>query len=75
MLRRRTTIADFALALARVDGVLAEGERIHHGRWRSQPVAQHIRHAADHLAAWQDGDRSEDHLGHAACRLLRAGAV
>jgi hypothetical protein len=40
--------------------------------WRHQSVAEHVRHAAAHLAAWEAGDRDEDHLGHAACRMLMA---
>ena len=67
-----TTLADLRLALDAVAAVLAEHEPRHRGRWRSQSVIDHVRHAADHLTAYEAGDRTEDHLGHAACRLLMA---
>lgn len=68
----RTTLVDLGRALARVDGVLDENEPVHGVRWRHQAVAFHVDHAAAHLAAWEAGDRTEDHLGHAATRCLFA---
>lgn len=68
----RTMLDDLRHALEAVDRVLAENEPKHHGRWRHQSGAEHVRHALDHLCAWRDGDRSEDHLGHGATRCLMA---
>jgi hypothetical protein len=39
---------------------------------RLRGVADHVQHAVDHLRAWQAGDVTEDHLGHAGCRILFA---
>lgn len=59
--------------------LLAVAEVLHHGatkygidNWRSIPVESHLNHAAIHIYAYLAGDRSDDHLGHAACRLLMA---
>lgn len=38
--------------------------------WRKLPRRDHIEHALTHLLAYQAGDTSDDHLEHAACRLL-----
>jgi hypothetical protein len=45
-----------------------------HGRddWRDQSVSYHINAATNHLNLLACGDESEDHLKHAACRLLMA---
>lgn len=40
--------------------------------WRGIPIADHLNHAMTHVFAWLAGDRSDDHLSHAACRLLMA---
>lgn len=72
---RRTMVADLVEALARVDRVLAKGEPIHHGAWRTQPVEVHVKHAVDHLRAWEAGDRGEPHLDHATTRCLMALAL
>lgn len=37
--------------------------------WRSIPIADHYNHAVRHLVLWHSGDRSEDHISHAICRL------
>lgn len=37
-----------------------------------QPAAFHAERANKHLESLERGDRSEDHLSHAACRLLMA---
>ena len=71
----RTTLHAFQSAFERLDRVLEQGERVHHGVWRHQGVAEHVRHAIEHLRAWEAGDRREDHLGHAATRSLFALAI
>jgi hypothetical protein len=67
-----TTLADLGRALVAVERVLAENEPHHGGAWRHQGVTEHVRHAMDHLGSREAGDRSEDHLGHAATRCLMA---
>lgn len=59
--------------------VLAVASVLHHGgekygpnNWRQIPVADHVNHAMTHLFASLAGDRQDDHLEHAACRILFA---
>lgn len=40
--------------------------------WRKIGVQEHVNHALTHLFALQAGDGSDDHLGHATCRLMMA---
>lgn len=40
--------------------------------WRGITARMHVRHAVNHVFAWLAGDRSDDHLEHAAARLLMA---
>ena len=52
---------------------LSAGRRSHRaGAWRSKPVQKHLRHACKHLELLASGCEGEDHLAHAACRLLMA---
>ena len=52
---------------------LAAGRRSHRaGGWRLKPVQKHLRHARKHLDLLASGAGGEDHLAHAACRLLMA---
>jgi hypothetical protein len=52
---------------------LAVGRRSHRaGEWRLRPVKKHLRHAHKHLDLLASGAGGEDHLAHAACRLLMA---
>jgi hypothetical protein len=68
-----TTIrADFRGALCRIETVLAANEPKYAGHWRQQAVAEHVAHAQQHLVAYAAGDRDEDHLAHAATRVLMA---
>lgn len=62
------------LALA---AVMREGEEkgYEEDGWRQLPSRIHINHAIGHLFAHLGGDRAEDHLSHAACRILMAWAV
>jgi hypothetical protein len=60
-------------ALSVLARTLAAGRRTHRaGAWRLKPVAKHLRHARRHLELLAIGSEGEDHLAHAACRLLMA---
>src|SRR5277367_3272886 len=60
-------------ALSILARTLAAGRRTHRaGAWRSKPVQKHLQHARKHLDLLASGAGAEDHLGHAACRLLMA---
>lgn len=39
------------------------------GNWRGIPIEEHLNHALTHIAAYLVGDRSDEHLVHALCRL------
>jgi len=67
-----TIRADFRDALCRIETVLAANEPKYTGRWRRQAVAEHIVHAQQHLAAYVAGNTDEDHLAHAATRVVMA---
>jgi hypothetical protein len=74
--RGARTIDDLRHALARVDRVLIEGERVHRGRWRTQPLAEHtdrlIAHVLDGADLLARGRRAGalEELAHAATRAL-----
>ena len=52
---------------------LATGRRTHRaGAWRLKSVQKHLQHARKHLDLLASGSGGEDHLAHAACRLLMA---
>jgi hypothetical protein len=62
-----------------VDAVTAVAEVLFHGakkygqnNWRLIPVIDHLNHALYHVFLYIAGNRSENHLSHAACRLLMA---
>jgi hypothetical protein len=56
-----------------VAGVLAEGApKYGEWNWLGIPTADHLNHALVHVYAHLAGDAQDDHLGHAACRLLMA---
>lgn len=60
-------------ALLAVAAVLSRGaEKYGEGNWIGLPVHSHLNHAVRHVYQWLSGDRSEEHLSHAACRLLMA---
>jgi hypothetical protein len=40
--------------------------------WRRIPRKDHVNHALAHIFAHLAGDDADDHLNHAACRLLFA---
>jgi hypothetical protein len=48
-------------------------EKYGEGNWlRGMPVKFLLNHALGHIFQYLDGDRSEDHLGHAAANLMMA---
>jgi hypothetical protein len=40
--------------------------------WRGIPVSDHLNHALIHIYAYLSGDTQDNHLGHAACRMMMA---
>lgn len=60
-----------ARAWLRVGNVLDEGARKYEEEnWRLIPSQSHLNHALIHLANLKIGDTTEDHAGHAACRIM-----
>lgn len=60
-------------ACLRVAAVLKHGADKYGPRnWTAIPVDDHVNHAMTHLLAYLAGDDQDDHLGHAACRMLMA---
>lgn len=61
------------LALLDVAAILEHGARKYgENNWRGIPVNDHLNHALVHIFAHLSGDTQDNHLGHAACRLLMA---
>jgi len=61
----------FHRAMRVIEGVLHEGAKKHErDSWRQESINHHCRHACAHIVAHELGDDSEDHLAHAATRLL-----
>ena len=61
------------LALASVAQVLERGAlKYGDDNWLPIPVRQHLNHAIMHVLAWMAEDEQEDHLAHAATRILMA---
>jgi hypothetical protein len=40
--------------------------------WVGRSPEYHLGHAEEHLRLWHDGDQLQDHVSHAATRLLMA---
>ena len=56
-----------------VAGILRDGSaKYGDNNWRGIPLGDHINHALMHIYAHLAGDNQDDHLGHAACRMLMA---
>jgi hypothetical protein len=61
------------LALLAVAKVLKHGaDKYGANNWHLIPVGDHVNHALAHLFAAFAGDSSDEHLEHAACRILFA---
>ena len=46
--------------------------RVISGNWNNIPVEDHLNHALQHIYGQLSGDRTEEHLSHAICRLMFA---
>ena len=55
-------------------GAILDKGAVKYGEWNwlKTTVAENVNHAMNHLAALLMGDTRDDHLGHAACRLMMA---
>jgi len=63
----------FTEALATIADVMKHGAASHPDNdWVRRTPEYHIRRAEEHLRLWQDGDQQQDHVSHAATRLLMA---
>lgn len=60
--------AMLAVAKAMGEGAAKYGNE----NWRRLPIDNIVNHAVRHVFLWMSGDRSEDHLGHAAAGMLMA---
>ncbi len=62
-----------AMALLQVAEVLKEGNRVYgQSNWRTIDCDDHINHAINHLLQYMSKDNTEDHLSHAAARIMFA---
>lgn len=60
-------------AILAVSRVLAKGEQKYgKDNWRKIPQSDHLRKMLTHVFAHLAGDTQDDHLEHAACRMLMA---
>ena len=63
----------FTEAIEMVGEVMRHGAASHPDNdWLRHPPEYHIRRALEHMRLWQDGDQLQDHISHAATRLLMA---
>lgn len=62
--------------LFKIAKVLKEGaDKYEANNWRLIPAESHLSHAIAHLLAYASGDKQDDHLPHAMCRLMMAYAT
>ena len=60
-------------AALHVGAILKEGAaKYGEWNWLGIPVGDHINHVMIHLLAHIAGDTQDDHIGHAACRMMFA---
>jgi hypothetical protein len=66
-------VEPFAKALQTIAGVMRDGAASHPDNdWVRRSVEYHRARAEQHLRRLHDGSQAEDHLAHAATRLLMA---
>lgn len=64
------------IGMQQVAVAMAEGaKRYGDLNWHGLPVSNCTNHALKHIYQWIDGNRDEDHLGHAAANLLMAAEL
>ena len=61
------------VVLRQIAITLSEGaDKYGEDNWKLISISDHINHALNHINLYYLDDKSEDHLNHAACRLLFA---
>jgi hypothetical protein len=66
-------VEPFTEAMEVVGEVMRHGAASHPDNDRlMRPPEYHIRRAQEHLRLWHEGDQLQDHISHAATRLLMA---
>ena len=64
------------LAMFQLAGIIQKGaEKYGRGNWKKITTEEHLNHALQHIFAHLAGDKQDDHLGHAFCRLMFAIVV
>lgn len=64
------------LAMFQLAGILQKGsEKYGRDNWKKITTEEHLNHALQHIFAHLAGDKQDDHLGHAFCRLMFAIVV
>lgn len=65
-----------AESILKLSAVLKQGaEKYAPDNWRKIDCMSHINHALVHIFAYMAGDKQDDHLDHAFCRLMMAMAT
>jgi hypothetical protein len=71
--RQEVFIQSFDQALQVIAGIMRDGVAKHpDNEWVRRSAEYHIGRAEEHLLLLRDGEQREDHLAHAATRLLMA---
>jgi len=66
-------VEPFEQALEVIAGVMRDGVATHpDNEWVRRSIEYHLARAEEHLRLLHDGDQREDHVAHAATRLLMA---
>jgi hypothetical protein len=64
------------LAMFQLAGIIQKGaEKYGRDNWKKITTKEHLNHALQHIFAHLAGDKQDDHLGHAFCRLMFAIVV